>query len=116
MRFNFTYFRNIYTNPIVNTIVAEDINRAVELYNADPDQLASIIYDEYIQQLDENTWFHGPFFDDPGNRSGCVITNEQSNFFNIGIYLSVDKNIRNKNTHQSLISPSSALVRNLLFP
>ena len=114
MRFNFTYFRNIYPNPIVNTIVADDINRAVELYNTDPDQLSSIIYDEYIQQLDKNTWFHNPFFD--GNSSGCVITTEQSNFFNIGIYLSVDKNVRHKNTHQSLISKSSALVKNLLFP
>lgn len=114
MRFNFTYFRKHFTDPIVNIINTNDIHEAIRLYNIDPEQLTSIIYEEYLEQIDENTWYYSPTLNRADGK--YVITNENSNFFNINLYLSVNNNIRHAKTHHSKMPLYIDLVEELLFP
>lgn len=111
MRFNFTYFRSTYVKPIIHTIIAKNITDAVYQYNADSNNLSTVVYDDYLQVIDENTWFYNPHLTNTGSFNGCIIANEASSFFNVGIYLDTAKNIQYKNASNS---PSlSKLVEDL---
>lgn len=92
MRFNFTYFSKWYPKTISVIYKADNLESAVNRCNLDPNQASGFIdYPRHVIQIDKNTWINLTV----SRMSGFIIAVEDSAYFNVNLYLDVEKSLRN---------------------